>query len=298
MIVKEGVKLNGNNIATDSFNSTNALYSTSGKYDPAKARDHGDIASVSGLSDAVNTGNADIKGYLSTGPGGSVDVGKRGSVGDKAWVEGGNLGLQPGHVSNDMNMEFVDVDLPSGTPTTVYPGSYLVGSSLTGFTNYNYVLTGYPTGQPLYLKSSNLSGKVYVTGHVALLVSDTFNFGSSDYIYLAPGAELTVYVAAPTAALSGVLNPGSALNFQYYGLNSNASLSFSGNAAFTGCIYAPYADFKLGGGGNNTYDFVGASVTKSVIMGGHYNFHYDEASATGPWKGYIVVSWNEINPNS
>src|SRR5437667_2755408 len=113
MIVKEGVKLNGNNIATDSFNSTNALYSTSGKYDPAKARDHGDIASVSGLSDAVNTGNADIKGYLSTGPGGSVDVGKRGSVGDKAWVEGGNLGLQPGHVSNDMNMEFVDVDLPS-----------------------------------------------------------------------------------------------------------------------------------------------------------------------------------------
>ena len=176
-------------------------------------------------------------------------------------------------------------------------GAIILGTML-GMTNYNYVLVGYPTGRPLYLKSSNLSGKVYVTGQVALLVTDSFNFASKDYIYLAPGASLTVYVAAPSANLSGVVNSGSALNFQYYGLDSNTSLTFAANAAFTGGIYAPYADFKLNGGGSNIYDFVGASLTKTVTMAGHFKFHFDEAMPDGPWKGYIVTGWDEIDPKS
>ena len=249
------------------------------------------------MDDALKSGNADIKGKLATGAGATVYVGKNGSVGDKPWVEGGNVGIQAGHLSDDMNMQFPDVELPPGTPTMVYPGNYLVGTML-GMTNYNYVLVGYPTGRPLYLKSSNLSGKVYVTGQVALLVTDSFNFASKDYIYLAPGASLTVYVAAPSANLSGVVNSGSALNFQYYGLDSNTSLTFAANAAFTGGIYAPYADFKLNGGGSNIYDFVGASLTKTVTMAGHFKFHFDEAMPDGPWKGYIVTGWDEIDPKS
>ena len=43
-----------------------------------------------------------------------------------------------------------------------------------------------------------------------------------------------------------------------------------------GTIYAPHADFTLGGGGKDTIDFVGSSVTKTVKMNGHYKFHYDE----------------------
>ena len=91
---------------------------------------------------------------------------------------------------------------------------------------------------------------------------------------------------------------GDAMAFQYYGLPSNTSLSLNGNAAFTGVIYAPNADFTLGGGGNSTYDFVGASVTKSVRMNGHFHFHYDESIANrSKIGGYVVYSWNEIRPN-
>jgi len=48
------------------------------------------------------------------------------------------------------------------------------------------------------------------------------------------------------------------------------------NANFVGAIWAPQADFTLGGGGNNTYDFIGAVVTRSVKLNGHFNFHFDE----------------------
>ena len=91
---------------------------------------------------------------------------------------------------------------------------------------------------------------------------------------------------------------GNAISFVYYGLKSNTSLKFSGNAAFTGVIYAPYADFTLGGGGNDTYDFVGASVSKTATLNGHFNFHYDESlAARFPIKRYVVYSWNELDPN-
>ncbi len=95
---------------------------------------------------------------------------------------------------------------------------------------------------------------------------------------------------------NGVVNEsGNAASFLYFGLPSNTEIVFGGNAAFTGAIYANHADFTLGGGGNNTYDFVGASVTRSVKMNGHFNFHYDENLANvGPSRGFIPTSWAEL----
>ena len=91
---------------------------------------------------------------------------------------------------------------------------------------------------------------------------------------------------------------GLAQNFGYWGLPSNTSLTFSGNAKFTGTIYAPNADFTLNGSGDNIIDFIGASISKTVTLNGHFNFHYDEAlKAIGPFRGYIVSSWNEMSPD-
>ena len=43
------------------------------------------------------------------------------------------------------------------------------------------------------------------------------------------------------------------------------------------------------------YDFVGSSVTRSVTLNGHYNFHYDEQlEKSGPLRVLVVTSWNEI----
>ena len=289
MLAKGQIDLNGNNIGTDSFDSTNPDYSTNTKYDKAKSRDHGDVATNAQIVDGITSGNANLRGHVSTGAGGSVSIGSNGAIGDKNWVAS-NTGIETGWVTDDTNMEIPDVEVPFKTGITPIGGQY---PPLTGPT-YDYILTN---GN--YILSS-FSGKVLITGNAKLLVNSSFNFSGNQGITINPGASLEVYVAAASASLggNGVQNQGDAMSFIYYGLKSNTSLSFGGNSSFTGVIYAPYANFKIGGSGNGDYDFVGASVTKTVTMTGHFHFHYDESLARRfPIRKYVVISWNELNPN-
>ena len=294
MLAKGQIDLAGNNIATDSFDSIDPAHSTGGQYDSTKAKDNGDIATNSGLINSLNIGNADIHGHVATGPGGSISVGPNGGVGSAAWINAGNNGIDPGWSRNDMNVSFPDVQVPFAGGSFTPAGGNLLG------TNYTYLLTG---GN--YLTSSmSMSGqnKMLVTVSSVLWVTSSFSMAGQSQITLAPGVTLKVYVGNTTgsgasASLggNGLVNPGNAMNFQYFGMPSNTSLSYGGNAAFTGTIYAPSANFSLGGGGSSTYDFVGASVTGTVTMNGHFHFHYDENLARiGPSRGYIITSWNEI----
>ena len=134
--------------------------------------------------------------------------------------------------------------------------------------------------------------------NVTLWVTDDISLGSKDQIHLDANGSVNMYVSFPDAVIGGqgVINDtGVAGNFNFYGLPSNQTLTFAANAAFVGRIYAPEADFTLGGGGKNTYDFVGQSITRSAKMNGHYNFHYDEASSQSTAaKGFTAISWDEL----
>lgn len=291
MFGRDGIDLRGNNIMTDSFDSSKpGVESTAnGKYDPAKSSAEGDVATNSGLTSSVSVGNADIKGKVSTGPGGSVAIGPNGSVGDKAWVEGGNNGIQTGHVDDDTNVELFSTQLPQLNWTTTYNGS----------SNGTNILNGLLT--PGYFKLNTFSGKVLVVGDVTVYVpyGGTLDFTGNSGVTLAKDATLKIYVGAADAKISGngFVNSGSALNLQYWGLDSNTSIQFGGNAAYTGTIYAPQAEFKLNGGGNDMYDFVGACMVRQVTMNGHFSFHYDKALRNlGPILGYVVKTWNEVDP--
>jgi hypothetical protein len=94
----------------------------------------------------------------------------------------------------------------------------------------------------------------------------------------------------------GILNENAnATNFFYFGLPGNTNLSMRGNGSFTGVIYAPDAALTISGGGSDVMDFVGASVTSTVTMNGHFNFHYDENLGRQFLnRGYIVTSWQEL----
>ncbi len=291
MVAKNTIDMNGNNIKTDSFDSSNPLYSTNGMYDPNpnKVLDNGDIATNSGIINSISVGNADIWGHASTGPGGSLSIGSNGAVGSKAWVTGGNSGVQPGWFKDDMNVSFPDVVQPFTSGFT--PGS----GSVTG-TNYTYLLTN---GNYL-MSSMSMSGqnKMYVSGDAVLVITGNMSMSGQSKIILATNASLKIYVKGASASLGGngvANNTGKAEKFAFLGLPTNTSLSLGGNAAFNGVIYAPSADFTLGGGGNNTLDFVGSSVTKTVKMNGHFNFHYDENLKKSQWgRGYVVSGWDEI----
>jgi len=293
MVAKGRIDMSGNNVTTDGFDSSDAQYNTDGKYDPKKNKASGDVGTNLDLVDSIGVGNANIKGHVATGPGGTVTIQSNGSVGDLDWVNSGTAGIKPGWATDDMHTEILDVAEPS------FPTGYSTpGSKTLDNVQYDYVLDH--SGD---YKLADFSGKVLVSTNVSatLWVTDTLSFGPNDYILIAPGASLKLYVSAPTATIggSGVINSDNyAYNFQYYGLPSNTSFTFKANAAFTGAIYAPEAEFTLGGGGKNEYDFVGACVVNTIKLNGHYHFHFDEALRKALWQGYVVTAWNEIDPNT
>ena len=274
----ESVNFNGWNPKTDSFDSSNTNLFPGGIYNPTNAFDHGDIVILSTTNDAVHLTNAKVKGSVRTPPGGvqgtTVTAGPQGSVGDNAWVNGGNTGFEAGHFRTDVNFTFDPVVLPNViwlTPT----------SGTVNGTNYTYVLN---SSSPNYRINGNLSGGqniyvnspnsiLYITGNVTI---------NSGQVIIAPAASLAIYVGGATAQISGngIANgSGVAKNFIYYGLASNTSLTITANSTFAGGIYAPSADFQLGSGDNNSYDFMGQSVTKSFTANGHLNLHFDESGA-------------------
>ena len=193
---------------------------------------------------------------------------------------------------------------------TGYTYPAITGYTWLRITSYDYVLSNPTTNNivetyDLVIPGGSwevptLEGKILVTGHATVRVTGDISLTGQEKIVIRTNASLNLFGAGANVDLggNGVLNEtGNAANFTYYGMPSNTRLSFSGNAAFVGAIYAPNADFTLGGGGATTFDFVGASITKSVRMNGHFNFHYDENLAkVGPPRGYLVTTWNEIAP--
>jgi hypothetical protein len=296
MVADQNIDLKGNNIMTDSFNSNNPDYSTNGKYDPALARDNGDVATNSSLIDALNLGNANIKGKLSTGPmepeseTPPYSIGPNGAVGSTGFVEDSSNGgqVEEGYYTDDMNMPLFDVTFP-----------YIVSSTARIETYDGKTYEHHLHSSGVYEIHNLKKGSILVSeANTVLLVTEELSISGQDVIRILPGASLKLYVAAKIATISGqgVVNEnGSALAFEYYGLPTNEVLKISGNGEFIGTIYAPSADLTLSGGGSSPEDFMGASVTKSVTMNGHFKFHYDEVlSEKGASQGFIPASWDEI----
>lgn len=290
MVAKGTIDLKGNGITSDSFDSTDPAHSNNGMYDENKRKDKGDIATNLGIIDSISVGNADIYGHASTGPGGTIAIGPNGGVGSLTWHLT-HTGIEPGWTTDDMNVYFPPVEKK-------FSSGFTVKSGTLGSTTFHYLLDGGATGADYVMSSLSLSSKdvMLITNKVRLLV--TGNISLKGTIQIAAGSSLELYMEGASADIGGngiANNTGLAINFCYYGLPTNTSITFSGNGEFVGAIYAPNADFTLSGGGNSEQDFVGSSVTKTVGMNGHFNFHYDEALAkSGLARGYVINSWSEL----
>jgi hypothetical protein len=283
------IDLNGNNVRVDSFDSTLTNASSwrtnlgYGIYDITKARARGDVMTDSSLVGAITVGQANIYGHLDTGPGGTPTVGQNGYVGP---LPQNGSGIQPGYVTDDMNMVFPPVILPNGAggwPSI--PANHVITNS----GNYYMIRID----DDLTVNAPNVT--IFVDGSISLSGNDSITIGTN-------ASRVSFYVGGPTISATGnatinnqTMNAGV---FGLYCLPTVTSINFGGNAAFTGTIYAPQADFQFGGGGNNMYDFVGALVAYSATLNGHANFHYDESlKRNGPGIGYIPYSWKEVTGN-
>lgn len=271
LVASGDVNMNGNNVATDSYNSTNAAYHGA----------EGDVVSLYGL---VNVGNANIKGDLLLGADNTNSLGAITNL-----IK--NNGSISGAIANDFNMDFNPAGLPAdwntfGAPTK--PG---------GASAYDYV----PQYDGDYTLSSLSTSLLITTNrHVRLLITGNVNLNGSPAITIEKGGSLTIYMAGQTFSMAGKgsLNTDPAAapkDFMLVGIDGNKTISMSGNGTYTGTIYAPASDFILGGGGSDTIDFKGAVVVKSATMNGHMNFHFDEALPNVPIiRGYDAFAWEEL----
>jgi hypothetical protein len=282
------VTLNGNNVALDSFDSTDPTASTNGVYISSKRKANGSIASNAGVTNIINSGNADIFGNVATGPGGTVATGPNGKIGDFAWqADSSAHGIQAGKSADDMNVAMPDITLP-----------FTVGAAPPNGTG-DYASYGSVISASGDWQISTLSKSLVVRSnvHARLLVSSSINLTGQDKIVIEPGGTLELYMDGPSAKFTGqgIINQNSyATNFTYWGTPSNTSVQISGQAELTGTIYAPSADVQISGGGGDS-SFVGAVVANTVRLNGNYLFHYDESLARiFKLRGYIPTSWTEL----
>ena len=278
MAARYNIDFLGNGVSTDSFDSANPAFSNNGRYpvgDPTRTSTNGDVASIQGI---LNVGNGNVNGAVLLGPTATDTIGSRGQV--------------SGGVFNDFNVEFEDVILP---PATWLPA--ISRPRLIDGLSYAYIFE--QPGPQSYV-IPNLSGGIYVGTNANVTLKLMGNANPSAIRVAGAGTnsgKLTIYMTGNSFTLNGAsaVDGGNALNLAYYGTTNNTELVLGGNASFTGTIYAPQANFRLGGGGSSIYDFVGSSVTATVRMNGHFNFHYDEnLRRAGPVRPYVAHSWREL----
>ena len=99
-------------------------------------------------------------------------------------------------------------------------------------------------------------------------------------ITILTGASLRIIVAGASSNFIMVNTefPANASTFQYYGLPANSNLYWNCSTARLGTLYAPSTTVALYGGGDpgTPSDYQGACVGDSIVLNGHFNFHFDE----------------------
>jgi hypothetical protein len=272
LVAVDGIRMNGNNITSDSFSSENPNLSANGQYDSTRTSTNGDIASMFGV---VDIGNANIKGSVLLGPAAlTFNSGPNGSV--------------LGDVTFDFSFEFPDVVLPSTTWLAGAPSNETIDG-----VNYQYVFRNngdYAVSSFSTVYVSNAVVRLRVTGSTSPSLVRVGGTGTT-------AGNLTVFMGGPSFSLSGksIVDGGIAKNLTYLGLPSNTQITFGGNSEFVGTVYAPSAALTMSGGGNNTMDCIGALVVRAATLNGHFNFHFDEAlMGSGLSRGYVAASWQEL----
>ena len=244
----------------DSYDSSDPRYSSNGLYVTSKRKDTALVGALSPFDPAVDTGAGKIYGSVVTGPGGTV----AGNVGDAAWLAV-NSGIQPGHVSTNLEIAITDVSVPFLN----------FGSPLPTPVSNQWILT---TGNYISGALDVNAGKSIVIagpGRVRLYFTGDLTTRSGGSIKISPGASLELYLGTnATFSGLGILNETmSVTNCMILGLKTCTTLTYSGYSAFVGRVYAPRAEFSALG----TSELFGSFFANRILIKGPPAIHYDEA---------------------
>jgi len=179
MVAKQTINLNGNNIDTDSYDSSNPAKSLNGQYNSSVyAGNAGDVASNLNISDSIGGGNANINGHAHTGPGSvstALQIGANGHVGP----HGSGTGICSGWWLQDANFTFPDTSMPSTGGYMTPTGGVLVTSGLaTNTTTVNSA--SYPNPVPAGLGTNSTLIVDSIVDPSTILPAGSY-YGASSY---------------------------------------------------------------------------------------------------------------------
>jgi hypothetical protein len=292
MVGESLITMNNHNVTVDSFDSSNPAYSgyddasTVGWYNPAKRRQHGDVATNGQL---IQAGSAQIFGDVLT---------NNGTVTGAANVTG--------EQRTDFYRELTPVEKP-GDWTTIVPTPLSV-------TNADTLTAGLKSAPTRYkLSTISLSGNntlrispgggipAGTNSYVEIWITGDLKTSGNGTISVDKNVFATFYVEGNINITGNgfVNNSAKAANIEILGIEpppgQSRQVKLAGNGAFIGALYAPNFDIELTGGGSSG-TFWGSIVGKTVTLLGNANFHYDEALAVdGEPTDYMVASWFEDN---
>ena len=266
-----GIILKGNNVFIASYQSSDPL---------GVLRDNGSIASVLVLDEAIDIGNAEIRGWVATGGG------------DPRWRSNATVGsfdtpdgtVDPDHISKDFTSSFPEMEVPSpDTSPFVYAGEGEIGDP-----DYHQ----YWTADTVH--RSGAGSTLRIRGHVTMVVDNNFSIGGNGGVVIEEGASLTLYVGGDVSvAGNGIVNdPGTPRSLQIYGFGDAISdWSLGGTANLFAAIYAPNARIDIRG----TSEFRGAVVGYQVELNGNTYFLYDEdLTDLFTEERFAMSQWREL----
>jgi hypothetical protein len=269
----------------DSYDSTNPLKSTLGRYDPLKAGDQSHVVSLSRDQNAIEIGTLSVYGYAGTGAGGTIGI-NSGNVGSTLFndnpVNDGKI--EDGHATDDINVYIPDPTLPSNFTGALPPAGGTYGGS-----NCTYILSsGNWTLSSLRLGTGQ---RMIVTGTARLLVTGSTVISGSAEIDIAPGGSLEFYTTVDVDIKGNVNNSGVPKDFSLIGLKGCNNISYNGTASYVGTINAPGANVTIAGGSA----FYGAIIANTARITGGLSVHYDEALKAPPREGrFVATSYQEL----
>jgi hypothetical protein len=265
-------------LTTDSFDSADPAHSDRGLYSPSNATSNGTVASLSG---SVSLNGSVVKGNLLLGPGANYPANQAGST--------------SGSVSRALSLDLPDID-PSAimwTPGIVQRSDLQVKQGDGDKVSYTFNSSG-------NYEITTLTGDIFVGANsvVRLKVTGSAEPGT---IHIASNGtstgKLEIYMTGPAFVWEGPvqIDNGNAKQLSYYGLVGNSTLDFTQIPSFTGTVFAPHAQLKIGRSRSDHFSFTGSVIGGNVVIRGTCEAHNDRnIQRVGPTLGWTMARWKEL----
>ncbi|MEO7412345.1 MAG: hypothetical protein ABIZ81_03220 [Opitutaceae bacterium] len=288
VVAKLGINWNGRPFADSFISNASPGVPPFAAWTNGTARANTTVASLGGT---IDLSQGTVSGNVMTGPG--------------VTVTGGTVtGLTIGNFSYN----FALPTYPTNSGGAGYFALGNVGSLPATLPRAADVATPAADGKYYYFVNGATIGNTTITpGKNVVIVGTNTNMGSgfkvpaSSNVSGALIGSATIYMDGPidlsgNDAVNTQTSPGRswAGALEIY-TSTSTRCDIGGNAGFLGCIFAPNAELKGNGGGNNQADLIGSFVFNTITSNGHMNFHFDEAlGTTANPKPWVLSLWREL----